>query len=88
MRIKNLRRLDPHSRTYEWRTVEGDSGVYYTFADGTGMHYFRDDKQFHLKIATCEKFQICKTISGTRRKLNRIFAEQTADPTPEKPWKL
>lgn len=88
MHIKDLKKALPNSNTWQWRTVEGDTGLYYTFSDGTGIHFWQDGRRFHHKVATCEKFKVCKTASGTRQKLNRIFAEIEADPTVENPWKL
>ena len=87
MRIKSLGKLTPDSGTWKWRTVEGDSGMYYTFADGTGIHFY-SDAETHFKVATCEKFKVCKTVSGTRKKLNRMFANKEADPSPENPWRF
>lgn len=87
MRIKSFGKLTPDSGTWKWRTVEGDSGMYYTFADGTGIHFY-SDAETHFKVATCEKFKVCKTVSGTRKKLNRMFASKEADPSPENPWRF
>lgn len=86
MKIHSLHKL-PGSRTWEWRT-EDNQGLYYTFTDGTGIHFLHDGHQFHHKVSTCEKFRACKTISGTRKKLNRIFSTRNSDPTEENPWKL
>ena len=72
MRICNLRKYDG---TWMWRTVEGNTGLYYTAAHGKGIFFMRDDQKYVNKMCTYEKFSSCKTASGTRRKLNRIFAE-------------
>lgn len=87
MHIKNLKYI-PNTRTLTWRTVEGDKGMYLTYANGRGILYQRDDNRFGHKVATHEKFSVCKTVHGTRQKLTRIFADIEDDPTPEKPWKL
>ena len=87
MKIKNLHKL-PNGNTWMWRTVEGDTGDYYTFDNGKGMNFMNQDVGFRVKMATFEKFKACKTESGMRKKLNRIFATRTEDPTPENPWKL
>ena len=88
MRIKSLQRMEANSSSWQWRTVESDTGLYYTFANGKGIHFLSDDHQFHHKVATHEKFSVCRTSSGTRNKLNRIFSTRPCDPTPENPWKL
>ena len=79
MRIKDLH-LSNDKSTWMWRTVEGDKGLYFTYANKKGMIYYSDKTQEKLKIATFEKFQACKTASGTRKKLNRFFADWTDDP--------
>lgn len=87
MKIYNLRKV-PDTRTYTWRTVEGNRGTYMTFDNGKGILYQQDDNKFGNKFASHEKFQVCKTLSGTRKKLNRIFAPLTDDPTPENDYRI
>ena len=87
MRICKLARI-PNTRTWTWRTVEGNKGNYHTFANGKGILYQQDDDRYGCKFATHEKFAVCKTVSGTRKKLNRIFAPLTDDPTPENEYRI
>ena len=87
MKVWKLKYL-PGTKILTWRTVEDNSGEYYTFANGSGMHFRADDFSSHFKVATIEKFKICKTLSGTRKKLNRMFADKTHDPTEEDPWRF
>ena len=87
MRIQKLKRLSG-TNTYTWRTVEGNRGTYLTFANGKGILYQQDDNQYGTKFATHEKFAVCKTLSGTRKKLNRIFEPLTDDPTPENDYRI
>lgn len=87
MKIYNLQKI-PGSYTFMWRTVEGNSGTYYTYTDGTGIMFMPDGDGNRLKVSTCEKFKVCKTIGATHRKLDKMFAKKTADPTEEKPWRF
>ena len=87
MRICKLSRL-PNTRTWTWRTVEGDKGMYYTFANGKGILYSNDSRTYSTKFCTHEKFSVCKTPSGTRRKLNKLFAALTDDPSPENDYRI
>lgn len=87
MKVCKLTKL-PGTRTWTWRTVEGNRGRYMTFANGKGILYQQDDERFGLKFATVEKFAVCKTPDGTRKKLNRIFKDLTDDPTPENPYRI
>lgn len=87
MIVKQLHRL-PCTNTWEWRTVEGDTGTYLTFANGKGGLFQRDDNRWGCKVCTHEKFSVCKTASGTRKKLNRMFSTKAADPSPEDPWRF
>ena len=82
MTICNLHRL-PHSNTWMWRTKEGNRGNYMTYDNGKGILYQQDDNRWGKKLCTHERFQVCKTVSGTRKKLNRIFAPVQDDPTRE-----
>ncbi len=86
MKVHSLHKLEG-TRTWEWRT-EDNQGLYYTYSDGTAIHFFRNDQQWHHKVSSCEKFKVCKTASGTRKKLNRMFATKIADPTEENPWRF
>ncbi len=88
MKIKNLRKMLPDSRTWQWETVESGLGTYFTFNNGKGILYQNHENNFGYKVATMEKFQVCKTASGTRKKLNRIFSQFDSDPTPDNSWKL
>ena len=81
MTICNLRKL-PHSGTWMWRTVEGNTGDYYTFGNGQGIHFFTDDHMHHWKLCTMERFSVCKTTVETEQKLNRIFSQLDHDPIP------
>ena len=87
MRICKLTRI-PSTRTWTWRTVEGDKGQYSTFANGKGILYQSDTRTYGTKFCTHEKFSVCKTASGTRKKLNRLFAPLTDDPSPENDYRL
>lgn len=79
MRICKLQKL-PGGRTWEWRTVEGNKGKYYTNPYGEGMFFISDDNFYVEKLLSFERFKVCKTPGGTRKKLNTIFAEVEADP--------
>ena len=87
MRIHNLHRI-PDTRTYTWRTVEGDTGEYMTYANGKGILFNDDTRTYHQKFCTHEKFSVCKTMSGTRQKLNRLFAPLSEDPSPGNDYRL
>ena len=87
MTIYKLQRL-PDTRTWTWRTRESDKGTYMTFANGKGILYQADTHKYGRKFCSHEKFQICKTASGTRKKLNRIFASLTEDPSPENDYRI
>lgn len=87
MKIFKLRKL-AGTRTWQWRTVEGNRGTYSTFANGAGILYNQDDGSFGNKFCTFEKFKVCKTASGTRRKLNRLFSGLADDPTPENDYRI
>ena len=87
MKIKNLKNI-PGTKTWQWRTVEGNKGNYMTFANGKGILYNSDDELFGNKFCSHEKFSICKTPSGTRKKLNRLFAPLTDDPTPDNNYRI
>ena len=87
MRICKLARI-PNTRTWTWRTVEGNKGNYYTFANGKGILYQNDARTYGRKFCTHEKFSVCKTASGTRKKLNRLFANLEDDPSPENDYRL
>lgn len=87
MKVFKLRKI-PGTGTWTWRTVEGNRGNYMTFANGKGILYQQDDNSYGTKFATHEKFSICRTPSGTRKKLNRIFEPLTDDPTPENDYRI
>lgn len=87
MHICKLKCL-PGTRTWTWRTKEGNKGNYYTFANGKGILYRDDSGTFGGKFCTHEKFAVCKTPSGTRKKLNRLFAPLSDDPTRENDYRL
>lgn len=76
------------SNTWTWRTVEGDTGEYYTYTNGAAIFFMRDSDKRSCKICTVEKFKVCKTPSGTRKKLNRMFADKQSDPDPDNPWRF
>ena len=86
MKIHSLRRL-PDTSTWEWRTIESNKGTYYTNAIGSGMFFRSDDGKYVEKLLPYERFKVCKTPSGTRRKLNKIFEHCEADPTPDNRFK-
>lgn len=88
MTIKQLGKMSTDSGTWQWRTVEGNTGVYFTFGNGKGIHFYRDDHQFGCKVCTAEKFSVCKTVPETEQKLNQMFADREADPTPENQWRF
>lgn len=79
MKICNLHKLEGR-RTWMWRTVEGNKGDYYTNPYGEGMFFQRDDGMDGGKLLSFERFKVCKTPGGTRKKLNAIFAAVEADP--------
>ena len=81
-------KLHKYQGTWMWRTVEGNTGLYYTAAHGKGIFFMSDDQMYVNKMCTHEKFSACKTASGTRKKLNRIFAELDHDPSREDNYKL
>lgn len=87
MRIYKLKKI-PNTNTWTWRTIEGNKGEYCTFANGKGILYSNDARTYGGKFCTHEKFSVCKTISGTRKKLNRLFAPLSDDPTPENDYRL
>ena len=87
MKICNLHNING-TKTWKWRTVEGNKGNYCTFANGKGILYNSDDQRFGNKFCTHEKFSVCKTVSGTRKKLNRLFAPLSDDPTPENNYRI
>ena len=87
MKVCKLKRI-PGSKTLQWRTMEGNKGQYYTYANGKGILYMNDSKTFGIKFCTHEKFQACKTLSGTRKKLNKLFLPLSDDPTPENEYHL
>ena len=87
MRIHKLTRI-PNTRTWTWRTVESNKGMYYTFANGKGILYSNDAHTYKTKLCTFEKFSVCKTPSGTRKKLNRLFAALTEDPSADNDYRL
>ena len=75
--IKNL-----HSAGSQWfwKNSTNSYGTYYTNGNGDGIFY-QSDRTGETKqiIGTCQ-FSACKTASGMRRKLNKLFDWQTADP--------
>lgn len=87
MRICKLKNI-PGTRTWTWRTVEGNKGNYMTYANGKGIIYNNDEQTWGHKICTHEKFSICRTASGTRKKLNRLFAPFLDDPSEENDFRL
>ena len=87
MHICKLKRLAGTS-TWTWRTKEGNKGEYMTYANGKGILYNSDDMQWGTKLCTHEKFSVCKTESGTRKKLNRLFAPLLDDPSKDNPYRL
>lgn len=87
MHIHKLSRI-PNTNTWTWRTVEGNKGDYMTYANGKGILYNNDTRTYGRKFCTHEKFSVCKTASGTRKKLNRLFAPLSDDPTPENDYRL
>ena len=87
MRIHKLSRI-PNTNTWTWRTVESNKGMYYTFANGKGILYSNDARTYSTKFCTHEKFYVCKTIPGTRKKLNRLFAPLSEDPSAENDYRL
>ena len=60
---------------------------YYTNAIGSGMFFRSDDGKYVEKLLPYERFKVCKTPSGTRRTLNKIFEHCEADPTPDNRFK-
>ena len=74
--IKNLHREE---NRWFWRT-DSNQGVYYTDKNGQGIFYQSDrtgeEKQL---VGTCQ-FSACETVSGMRRKLNKLFDGITEDP--------
>lgn len=87
MRICKLKQI-PNTRTFTWRTVEGNTGEYMTYANGKGILFNNDALTYGTKFCTHEKFSVCKTLSGTRKKLNRLFAPLTEDPSPDNDYRL
>ena len=79
MKVCKLHRMKDQN-VWLWRTVEGNKGDYFTYANGKGILFYSDKTRRKEKLATFERFQACKTVSGTRRKLNRFFADMTDDP--------
>ena len=79
MKIYNLHRID-NEGAWAWRTVEGDKGDYYTNSNGEGMFFRQDNGSYVVKLLSYDRFQVCKTPSGTRKKLNSIFSECKEDP--------
>ena len=81
MTIKDLRKL-PGTSTWMWRTVESDTGDYYTFANAQGILFYHDTMHRKIKCCTMERFHACKTVEETEQKLNQIFANIERDPIP------
>lgn len=63
-----------------WKNSTNSCGTYYTNGNGDGIFY-QSDRTGETKqiIGTCQ-FSACKTASGMRRKLNKLFDCHTADP--------
>ena len=76
MSIKNLHQ---DGSAYTWRNGNESRGVYYTNGNGEGIFY-QSDRTGETKqlVGTCQ-FSTCATISGTRRKINRLFDEWGGD---------
>lgn len=87
MRIQKLRKI-PGTRTWTWRTVEGNTGTYMTYDNGKGILFNDDAATYGTKFCTWEKFSVCKTPSGTRKKLNRLFSTLTEDPSRGNDYRL
>lgn len=75
--IKNLQK---DGNRYIWRNGNDSRGVYYTDKNGNGI-FFQSDRNGQEKqiTGTCQ-FKACETISGTRRKLNKLFDDFSEDP--------
>ncbi len=80
MKICELKRMMKNSRTWCWRSVEGNKGLYYTNTEGSGMFFQSDTQDYVIKLLSYERFKVCKTPGGTRKKLNNIFKECQEDP--------
>ena len=53
---------------------ENGDCYYSTNEAGEGIFYLTKDGRWNQIVGTCQ-FQACKTASGTRRKLNKLFDE-------------
>lgn len=72
MSIKNL---NQDGKMYTWRNAHESRGVYYTNRYGEGV-FFQSDRTGQTKqlVGTCQ-FSACSSMSGTRKKINRMFDE-------------
>lgn len=76
MAIKNLKK---DGNAYTWRNGNESRGVYYTNDNGEGV-FFQSDKTGQTKqlVGTCQ-FSSCESLSGMRKKVNRLFDEWGGD---------
>lgn len=76
MTIKELKK---NGNEYTWRNGNESRGCYYTNANGDGV-FFQSDRTGETRqlVGTCQ-FSACETMSGTRRKINRLFEEWGGD---------
>jgi len=76
MAIKNLQK---NGMEYTWRNSNESRGVYYTNESGEGV-FFQSDRTGETRqlVGTCQ-FSACETLSGMRKKINRLFDEWGGD---------
>jgi len=76
MAIKNLQK---NGMEYTWRNGNESKGVYYTNRNGEGV-FFQSDRTGETRqlIGICQ-FSACETMSGMRKKINRLFEEWGGD---------
>lgn len=76
MAIKELRK---NGNEYTWRNGNNSRGCYYTSGNGDGV-FFQSDRTGETKqlVGTCQ-FSACETLSGMRRKINRLFEDWGGD---------
>jgi len=76
MAIKNLQK---NGMEYTWRNSNESRGVYYTNGNGEGV-FFQSDRTGETRqlVGTCQ-FSACETLSGMRKKINRLFEEWGGD---------
>lgn len=75
-----ITKLKKNGNEWTWRNANNSRGIYYTDKNGQGIFFQSDcSAQTRQITGTCQ-FNACETVSGTRRKLNKIFDEFTEDP--------